>query len=298
MAPAFTDRQRGTLARIVFGWVLLALLWRWNSFGMLSQLEAPVLGNVHKDLTFWLFELAGIPALLTGTQALALGFDLALTLTVVFAILLPQRTLFPRIYCVLILCYFITHTTYANHHYRPIIGLLVAGIPFAFRSLDRMSWLFDALRYYVLFVYASAGLYKVFRGSWSNRDQMTGIIEGTQLDLFLAHPDGWHAQLFTWLLQHEWAGWALFILATVLELVFLIGFVTRRYDAGLFITAISLHIGFYFTMRFFAFELIVLDLTLLPWRRIPAPARPGVQPSGEGITQGGPVRGQDGQAGH
>lgn len=268
MAPAFTERQRAILARIVFGWVLVALLWRWASSGMLSQLEMPVLGNAYKDLTFWLFELLRIPATLTGTHGIALGFDLALTLTVALAIAFPQRTLFPRIYCALILCYFVTHTTYANHHYRPIIGLLVAGVPFAFRSLDRMSWLFDALRYYILFVYASAGLYKVFRGSLFNRDQMTGIIEGTQLDLFLADPDGWHAQLFTWLLQNEWAGWALFALATLLELVFLVGYFTRRYDVWLFVTAISLHIGFWSTMRFFAFELIVLDLTLLPWRRM------------------------------
>ncbi len=278
MLPAFTDRQRGILARIVFGWVLVALLWRWASFSMLSQLEAPVLGNVHKDLTFWLFELAGIPALLTGMQAIALCFDLALTLTVVLAIIFPQRTVFPRLYCALILCYFVTNTTYANHHYRPIIGLLVAGIPFAFRSLERMSWSFDALRYYVLFVYASAGLYKVFRGSLFNGDQMTGIIEGTQLDLFLADPYDWHAQLFTWLLRNEWAGWTLFALATVLELVFLIGYFTRRYDVWLFITAIALHIGFWSTMRFFAFELIVLDLTLLPWRRILAATRTTASP--------------------
>src|SRR5690606_20250426 len=127
--------------------------------------------------------------------------DVLLTATVVMTIALPQRTLFPRIYCALILCYFITHTFYANHHYRPIIGLLVVGLPFAFRSLQRMSWMVDALRYYILFVYASAGLYKVFRGSILNRDQMTGIIEGTQLDLLLFDPNSAHAQLFTWLLQ-------------------------------------------------------------------------------------------------
>lgn len=268
MLPAFDNRQRGTLARIIFGWVLIALLWRWASFGMLSQLEAPVLSNAYKDLTFWLFELLHLPSFLTATKGTALAFDLALTLTVIMAIARPQQVLFPRIYCALVLCYFITHTLYANHHYRPIIGLLVAGVPFAFRSLERMSWLVDALRYYVLFVYASAGLYKVFRGSVFNADQMTGIIEGTQLDLLLADPGGLHATLFTWLLQHAWASWALFTLATLLELVFLIGFFTRRYDVWLFVTAMSLHIGFWFTMRFFAFELIVLDLTLLPWRRM------------------------------
>jgi len=108
----------------------------------------------------------------------------------------------------------------------------------------------------------------VFRGSWLNMDQMTNIIENTQLELLLTHGDGWHAQLFTWLLINEWAGWALFFACTVMETLFIIGFFTRRWDVALFCTAITLHIGFYFTMGFFAFELIVLDLTLLPWGRI------------------------------
>jgi len=268
MSLSFNLDQRRILARVFFGWILVALSWRWMDASMLSQLEAPVLGNVYKDLTFWLFQLFGIQEGLTGHQGIALVFDVVLSGSVVLALVRPTAVWYPRIYCVAILLYFVTHTTYANHHYRPIIGLLVAGLPFIFRSLERFSLMFQALRYYILFVYVSAGLYKIIRGSWLNTDQMTGIIENTQVELFLAQPDGWHAQLFTWLLQHQTASWLLFVLATVLEVVFLIGFFTRRYDVRLFATAITLHIGFYVTMRFFAFELIVLDLTLLPWNKL------------------------------
>ncbi len=268
MNTVFSGEQRKILVRIYFGWILLALLWRWMDVSMLSQLEAPVLGNVYKDLTFWLFQLLGIQQGLTAHHGIALAFDIILTASVVLAVVRPNSVWYPQIYCTAILFYFVTHTTYANHHYRPIIGLLFAGIPFAFRSLDRFDRSFQALRYYVLFLYTSAGLYKVFRGSWLNMDQMTNIIENTQLELLLTHGDGWHAQLFTWLLINEWAGWALFFACTVMETLFIIGFFTRRWDVALFCTAITLHIGFYFTMGFFAFELILLDLTLLPWRRI------------------------------
>ncbi|MBL7951979.1 MAG: hypothetical protein JNM62_09690 [Flavobacteriales bacterium] len=264
----FNAEQRDTLARIVFGWILLALLWRWSNGAMLSQLEAPVLGNVYKDLTFWLFQLLGVQHALTASHPAALLLDGTLTLSAVILVVRPRRVWAARTYTVSILVYFIVQTTYANHHYRPIIGLVVAGLPFMFRSLGRFAALFQGLRFYVLFIYTSAGLYKVFRGSWTNLDQMTGIIENTQLELFLAAPEGWHAQLFTWLLQHQTASWLLFLLATLMEAIFIIGYFTRRYDVWLFITAMSLHIGFYFTMRFFAFELIVLDLTLLPWERI------------------------------
>lgn len=268
MPPSLNRDQFDVLTRVFFGWILLALLWRWHDGAMLSQLEAPVLGNVYKDLTFWGVELLGLPAYLTSHCWAGILLDGAMTASVLAMILLPRNVLFARLYCATILVYFIVHTNYANHHYRPIIGLLLAGVPFVFRSLDRNNFTFQAVRYYVLFVYSSAGSYKVFRGSWLNLDQMTGIIENTQLELLLAHPDGWHAQLFTWLLQHEPVSWALFLLATLMELVFLIGYFTRRFDPWLFATAMSLHIGFYFTMRFFAFELIVLDLTLLPWERI------------------------------
>jgi len=268
MTALFTEKQRQLLGRIIFGWVLVALLWRWSDSSMISQLESPVLGNVYKDLTFWLFELAHIPAFVSGHYGVALLLDLIITCAAALAFLQPSNVVFARTYCVSILFYFVIQTTYANHHYRPIIGLLVAGVPFAFGSLPRFGNFVHGLRYYVLFIYTSAGLYKVVRGSWLNRDQMTMIIEKTQLDLLLSQPENWHALFFTWMLHHEWASWSLFGMATVLELSFVIGFFTRRWDLGLFCTAITLHIGFYFTMDFFAFELIVLDLMLLPWERI------------------------------
>ncbi|MBK6368675.1 MAG: hypothetical protein IPL64_15445 [Flavobacteriales bacterium] len=261
-----TAEHRSVLLRVFFGWILLALLWRWHDGAMLSQLEAPVLGNAYKDFTFWGFELLGLTNFFT-SPGWSLAFDLLLTASVVLALIFPRGVLFPRIYCVAILMYFIVHTTYANHHYRPIIGLVLAGTPFAFR-MPRSYTVFQAVRYYVLFIYTSAGLYKIFRGSWVNTDQMTGIIENTQLELLLLHSDGWHAHFFTWLLEHQWASWGLFLLAVWMETVFLIGYFTKRWDLWLFCTAISLHIGFYLTMRFFAFELIVLDLTLLPWDRL------------------------------
>ncbi|MBK9762933.1 MAG: hypothetical protein IPO87_06110 [Flavobacteriales bacterium] len=268
MTALFTEKQRQLLGRVIFGWFVVALLWRWSDSAMISQLEQPVLGNVYKDLTFWLFELARIPAFVTGQYAVALLLDLVVTTAALLAFLQPSKVVYARIYCLAILFYFVIFTTYANYHYRPIIGLLVAGLPFAFRSMPRFGTFVQVLRYYVLFLYASAGLYKVMRGSWLNVDQMTMIIEKTQLDLLLTQPDNWHSLFYTWLLNNEWASWSLFVLATVLEVSFIIGFFTKRWDLGLFCTAISLHIGFYFTMGFFAFELIVLDLLLLPWNRM------------------------------
>lgn len=260
--------QRVVLLRIFFGWTLVALLWRAHDHALLSQLEAPVLGDPANDLTFWLASLLKIPELFTSNAMPAMAVDATLIGSTVLAIAWPRGSLFPKIHCAAALLYFIVFTTWSNHHYRPILGLLLAGIPFAFQRTERFNLVFQGLRFYVLFIYTSAGLYKIIRGSWSEPAQMAHIIEATQLELFLASPDGWHAQLFTWLLQHQTISWLLFALATVLETVFIIGYFTRRYDVWLFVTAISLHIGFYFTMRFFAFELIVLDLTLLPWQRI------------------------------
>ncbi len=257
--------QRAIVQRVFFTWVLIALVWRGVDHALLVQLEAPVLGDGANDLAFWLAYTLGIPQLLTAHPLMAGMLDATLLGSALMAIAVPRGSFFPRIHCAAALLYFITFTTWSNHHYRPILGLLLAGVPFMFRDPDRFNFTFRALRYYTLFIYTSAGLYKVFRGSWLNPEQMTGIIEGTQLELFLAAPDGWHAQFFTWLLEHQTVSWLLFTLATVLEVVFIVGYFTRRYDLWMFATAISLHIGFWFTMRFFAFELIVLDLALLPW---------------------------------
>lgn len=266
-----TADQRAFIQRVFFAWLLVALVWRAADHALLAQLEEPVLGNAGNDLTFWLANVLGIPQLLTAHPFMAGLLDLTLLASALLAIVVPRGSFFPRIHVVAALLYFITFTTWSNHHFRPILGLVFAGIPFVFRDPQRFSFAFRGLRYYTLFIYTSAGLYKVFRGSWLNTDQMTAIIEATQLDLFLEAPDSLHAQFFTWLLQHGTLSWLLFVLATLLETVFIVGFFTRRYDKWLFATAIVLHIGFWFTMRFFAFELIVLDLALLPWARSIAP---------------------------
>ena len=260
--------QRAVLVRIFFGWTLCAFLWRALDHALLSQLQAPVLGNAANDLIFWLAEVLKIPQLLTGNRAIATVFDTILLTSSVLVMVRPRGSFFPKVHCISALIYVIVFSTWSNDHYRPILGLLFAGVPFIFGNLQRFNFAFQGMRYFVLFIYASAGLYKVVRGSWCNTEQMTGIIEGTQLELFLAAPESWHAQFFVWLLQHGTVSWLLFVLATVMEVAFIVGFFTRRYDTWLFIAAWTLHLGFWFTMRFFAFELIVLDLALLPWEKL------------------------------
>src|ERR1051325_957946 len=164
---------RRILSLFVFGWLLVIFAYRFYSNSLLHQLHHPVLISPEIDNIYWIFHLLQIPEWLTTHFALA--FDMILITLIIICIFFSRFWIFPMFLAIFLWTYYITFNTYAGHHYYQI-GFLFIVLPFTAKGEKNFDFLWEAVRYYCCFMYASAGLYKLFRGSIFHPEQMQSIL--------------------------------------------------------------------------------------------------------------------------
>lgn len=154
--------------------------------------------------------------------------------------------------CMLIInwMYVQCYTLYPTNSIEAHMAWLLFPIAFIALNPKTFSLLTEGLRYFFLFFFASAGLWKIFTGSVFNTEQMTGILIYQHADLLLTSPDDWQTNMIEWLIDHQAVGFILYLSATVLELAFIIGFFTRKYD----------HLLIFATILFLLFDQLIMRI--------------------------------------
>lgn len=114
----------------------------------------------------------------------------------------------------------------------------------------------EALRYFFLFIMVSAGVWKIVTGAVFNADQMSGVLLYQHAELLSTSPGYWQTDMIEWIIEHKAAGFALFLLATFLEISFLIGFFTKKYDHLLVILFLVFLVFDHLLMRIPYYELM------------------------------------------
>jgi len=265
--PLLTSSQRTGLCRLVFAFILVSLIYSFFSKTMIHQWQGPSLRYPYVDFTYWLLLLSGIPSFLVGHYVAAVLFDLALFTVCILVLIFPQRRLFIVLFFILYGVYFLTLNLYGGLHTSCRAGILLVPIPFMVRDIRKFNFLWEGLRYFTLFIYADAFLWKLLRGVWLHSEQAILVIRENLAPYLYYHPDTTQAHIYYWFLQHPtFTGW-LFRLGWIAEGLFLMGFFTRRFDRGLLLIWLLLPFGFLFFADAFFFELYVLGLTLVKWEK-------------------------------
>ncbi|MBL0308720.1 MAG: hypothetical protein IPP77_03270 [Bacteroidetes bacterium] len=252
-------------ANFVFAGALMILCYRWMSDSLLSQMEQPLfLFKERESAYLWLLS-SGVPQWISSNTIAAVTFDSALFLFPML-FLLSQRRVFSVLFSILLLFYFMTFNLVTGHHYHSLTGLIVITIPFWFRKEEKFHVAWELARYYLLYIFASAALWKITRGSAFYEPQLSEILKSQQLYLLIQQPDSLHARLVQYLIANVQISHALLLANVVLQLSFVVGFFTKRFDSILFWLAILFCIANYLVMSIFSFELLILNLSLLDWK--------------------------------
>jgi len=258
--------QQTRLCRLVFACILGSLLYALFSHTLLHQLQGPVLKYPYADPSYWVLVLTGIPSFLAGHYGAALAFDVCLLGSCVLVLVFPERRWLVVVFFVLYSVYFFTYNIYGNWHTGSKAGVLVAPVPFMTRDKRRFGMLWEGLRYFTLFIYTDAFLWKLFRVSWLHADQGVLIVRENLAAYLYHHPSTLQARCYYWFLAHpQLVNW-LFRLGWIAEGIFIVGFFTRKYDKLLLVLSLLLPFGFFFFADAFFFELYVLCLTLVDWK--------------------------------
>jgi hypothetical protein len=262
----YSPVERKWIARIIFGCILCTLVYSFMAHTLLHQLQQPVIRYPYVDVTYWLLHWLQIPEFITGHYIVAWIFDAALVITCIMAFLFPAKRLFVIVFLILYFIYYITLNTYGTHHAGNRMGILLIVVPFLVANITGFNYLWQGLRYWLVFGYSCAFFYKLFRLSWLHADQGMLIMKKNLAGYLYFNPDTSLAAFYKWLLSHPQLVNALFTTGFIIEGVFIIGFFTKKFDHLLAALSVLLVTGFWLVADAHFFELLILSATLINFR--------------------------------
>lgn len=253
-------------AKFVFGIAMLMLAYHFFTSTLLSQISSPPPPLVFPsiDNTYWLLLLSGIPKFFINSSFLLTVFDIALLSVPVMIFIYPAKQALYVLFTVLIGFYFLMFNLFSGHHFHGLVGFIFISIPFWSKRQQRFELLWKAVRYYTIFVFASAALWKISRGTAFDFHHLHHVLQHQHAQLFFENADGWRASFVQWLLLNPNICFVLMLSAVATQASFLIGFFTQKADLLLLVLLLAFVVMNFFVMHIVSAEILVLGLTLLP----------------------------------
>lgn len=247
---------------------ILVWCFRWSQGLLHYQLYQSPFISVEADNSFWLVHALQIPYAILHYQSLGMLLDLLWLVIAGVLVMQKSNRILNSLLVIILGNYFIFYNSIATHHEHTLIGLLMLSTLLLVKSVKNFVLLFVGLRYYVLFAFASAGLWKVFRGSLFIPNQMSEILKRQHLDYLIHYPQSTFSNFITFLIEQPsianlfwYSGW-------IVELLFLVGFFTRRFDKPLGILFLAFFVLDYLLMNLCFIEFCIFVLVFYPWKGI------------------------------
>ena len=270
MTESITHAQIDIRARYFYLGCVILFALRFVSSTLFSQMSQPILIGPGIDNTYWVFHLLGIPHIATHSVIWSAVLDILLFLLPVMASLMQGRRIIAILFSLLALTYQITYSSYSTHHYHSLVGILFLSIPFWFGPGLRFIYVWEAVRYYFFFIFASASLWKLSTGAIFESSQMSSILMSQHAQMIYDYPASTLTHFYSYLIAHQGIARLFLIAGFLTQLSFFGGFFTKRFDRMYMILFITFFIMNYLIMHIVSVELFIFCLVLLDWTKIEA----------------------------
>ncbi len=242
---------------------------------LLSQYH-PILFNFNRDLTELALIATGIPRwMISHPFSFAIADGIAFVLPLAILVNFGQkRRFFPVFWVVFALntaFYLLLADIFWQVHHEPFILFFLLALAFIPNRPDRFYLLISGCRFYFLYIFVSAAIWKITQGAVFNGEEMSRILLLHHTDLLAGACTSLSCRIYTWLIMHPPIAQALYVAGALLEGSFLIGFFTRRFDRWLIVLAAVFVVADLLLMRIPYWTILLGSLTL--WIRPPAATR-------------------------
>lgn len=233
----------------------------------LFQLQ-PAFFYIRQDVFTWLFMQTGLhQLLLNNTPGFIMMDTLFYSMPVIYLLTYKLRHNLSSMVAILMLLinftYIQCYTLYPINSIESYIAWLLFPVVFIPTKEETFRLLFKGLRYFLLFFFASAAVWKFVQGGIFNMSQMSGVLLYQHNQQLTNSPGYWQTDLYMFLIQHSTIAYLLYFGATLLELTFITGFFTAKYDRILVVLAIIFLLTDHLIMRIPYYEISALLLPLL-----------------------------------
>ncbi len=255
--------NRSLLQRVFFAGVLFIFICNYFAGLFISQIGSNPVLYQEIDPAYWLLMLLRVPRFIAGNKLVAFCFDGLLVLSALVSFIKPSQAGSVRVFWGVYFFYFMIFNLLSGHHYANT-GIMALAFPFMFKRGTFFPLLYAAARYYFLFIFSSAALWKIGRGSLFHREELMSILQGKNAMTLINHRSSFTDQIAFYIGTHPEIAVAAWVILGILELSFIIGFFSFRYDHIPFISYLLFATGGYLIVGIFNIENILLLMTLFP----------------------------------
>lgn len=255
--------------QVLYGYCILfylVMFWKFLNGLFLFQLQ-PLLFNNRFDLLTWLLMKTNIHQWLVGNHLGWILFDaLFYSLPLLWLLTHKKKKLSVVVSITMLIMNYTYIQVYALYPAASIegsIAWLLFPLLFMTTSLMNFYFVLHGLRYFLLFFFASAAVWKFVQGGVFNIDQMSGVLLMQHKEFLTSSPSSWYTHLVYWLVDQPVVSYLLYVAATLLELSFIIGFFSKTRDHYLIAAALVFLLTDLFFMRISYWEISPFLLTLL-----------------------------------
>jgi len=233
---------------------------------LLSQYH-PFFFNDNRDLTELALIATGFPRwMITHPFSFAVADAAAFLLPLAILVNFGQKKrfflAFGAIFALNTAFYLLLADIFWQVHPEPFILFFLLALTFLTNRPDRFYLLISGCRLYLLYIFASAAIWKFARGAVFNGEEMSRILLLHHTDLLTGTCQSLSCRIYTWLIIHPPIAQALYIASALLEAGFLIGFFTRRFDRLLIGLAAVFVVADLLVMRIPYWTILLGTLTL------------------------------------
>lgn len=250
-------------------WVALFYLlaiYKWWQGLWLYQFD-PFFFKIRFDGVSWLFMQTGIHEWLMHKTSPQLVFDIFFysipfiyLVTYLISIKVAQWVAIGWLFINWV--YVLVYTLYPTNSIEAHTAWLLFPVLFAAVNLRTFYFLLRGLRYFFIYFFFSAGIWKLINGGAFEPSQMSGILLAQHATLLVSDPASWQAKFIYLLIQMPLTGFILYWIGMLIELFFGVGFFSRRFDKLLIVIFLLFLVFDYLIMRIPYFEVIPFILTL------------------------------------
>jgi len=264
---------RKLITRFVVGLYFLILLLRACSYNLPDQLCHPVFIETGYDLSYWAIRISRVDWLLTHNFFAGILFSVVLFALCIPMFLFPRKRIYFIIFSILFFILFAVSNIYLTHSQHYLALLVISSFVFFGRSDKTFSLLWEGLRYYLCFLFASAFFLKFYNGGQFQWDLGYVVFREQMATYLFLHPNSWLTQhLYSFFLLHPTIVNIGQKVTFLFEGLFAVGFFTKKYDRLLMFSAFFIFITtMLFSDVFFIEQLLISFLILISpkqWQRI------------------------------
>lgn len=246
------------------------MLFYFLNWKLFYQVQ-PKFFTYKPDLTELLLIVLGVPKFVLSHPSLFVWMD-AIVLLLPLAILAfyIRKNRFSVVlgvaFTLSISVYFLLQSLLLQISLESLVPYLLFSFLFFSNKEEHFELVIKVVRYLFLYVMATAAIWKIMRGAVFQAHEMQNILIEQHIDHLTSDSQDFVSTLHLYLIHHASLSQTLYVLATLLELCFVIGFFTRRYDRWLLAAAFVFILADHLVMRLPYWNLFVCGITLwLPY---------------------------------